>query len=116
MRDKTLVKKGWIQDIVFRGPERPAFCHAVDMDQLQSIRLVTKRAATGSVLALHACNSAGIRTSLLEEPPQASSPLEVRRVDLQEKPWQVQRIYEENVANAVVQLAERMESIARNKC
>jgi hypothetical protein len=108
---QALVKKGWIQDILFRGPERPAFVMpeilALDMDQLQSIRLVTKRAAAGSALALHACNAAGIRTSVLEEAPQASSPLELRRVDLQEAmAGTTNSGYEENVTNAVVRLAK----------
>jgi hypothetical protein len=79
----------------------------LDVDQLQSIRLVTKRAAAGSALALHACNAAGMRTSVLEEPPQASSPLELRRVDLLEAmAGTTNAEYEENVANAVVRLAK----------
>jgi hypothetical protein len=107
---QALVKKGWIQDILFRGPERPSFVMpeilALDMDRLQSIRLVTKRAAAGSALALHACNAAGMSTSVLQEPLQASSPLELCRINLQDAMADTTNSgYEENVSNAVVRLA-----------
>lgn len=108
---EALVKKGWIQDILFRGPERPSLCmpeiFALDIDQLRSIRVVTKSAAAGSVLALHACSAAGISTSALEEPLEASSALEMRRAGIAEAmAFTTDSRYEENVANAVVRLAK----------
>lgn len=112
---EAMVKEGWITDILFRGPERPPLSMpeilVLDLEQLNNIRTVTRSAAAGSALALHACNAAGVSTAVLNEPVDATSSIELRRqgvVEATSSPhlYRSREEYEENVAKAVVRLAK----------
>lgn len=112
---EAMVKQGWTNEVLFRSPDRPALSMpeilVLDFEQLNSIRFVTRSAAAGSALCLHACNAAGVSTSVLEEPVDATSSIELRRRGVAEAMnshhiSKFRKDYEENVGKAVVRLAE----------
>ena len=111
---KAMVKQGWINEILFRGSDKPPLSMpeilALDFEQLSSIRFVTRGAAAGSALALHACNAAGVSTSVLNEPVDATSSVELCRQGIAEamsnrEISESREEYEEKVGKAVVRLA-----------
>lgn len=112
---EALVKQGWVNSILFRPPEKPSLSMPeillLDFEQLNSIRLVTRSAAAGSALALHACNAAGVGVSVLKEPINPTSPIELRRQGVVEAmasqhSFKTREEYEEHVGKAVVRLAK----------
>ncbi|GKY95575.1 hypothetical protein MPSEU_000518900 [Mayamaea pseudoterrestris] len=64
-----LVYSSWISDLLFADEQlNLPEVFALDLNGLKGIREVTRIAAAGSALALHACNAAGKSASILEEP------------------------------------------------
>lgn len=112
---EAMVKQGWVSSILFRTPEKPSLSMpeilVFDFEQLNSIRLVTRSAAAGSALALHACNAAGVGASVLNEPVDPTSPIELRRQGVVEAmdsqhTFKTREEYEEHIGKAVVRLAK----------
>jgi hypothetical protein len=109
---RDLVAKGWIEDILFRGPDQSALALpeilALDADTMAEIRQVTRLAAAGSALALHACTTAGQSTEALNQQVQDRT-LELQRVALVQAMNEQRRRppadYERVVGDAVVALA-----------
>jgi hypothetical protein len=84
---------------------------AMDFEHLNSIRLVTRSAAAGSALALHACNAAGVSSSVLNEQLDVTSPIYTCRQAIAEAMisqhnFTSKEAYEESVGQAVVRLAK----------
>jgi len=111
---RNLVRAGWIDNILFRSPNlQPLALPEIlelDADRIQNIRQVTRLAAAGSALALHACNAAGQSTDILNQDPQnQSTSLELRRVALVQAMRERSKppaTYEADVADAVLALAK----------
>ena len=112
---EALVKQGWINNILFREPERTSMSMpeilAMDFEQLNSIRLATRSAAAGSALALHACNAAGVGACVLNEQMDVSSPIYLCRQSIAgamvgQHNFTSNEAYEESVGKAVVRLAK----------
>jgi hypothetical protein len=115
---KDLIRAGWVEDIIFRDanqkPMRLPEVFAHDSNRLQTLREVTRVAVAGCALALHACNSVGADSKLVLTSSEETS--DIRRAGLihalrdRSKP---PNHYEENVANAVVALAQEWNSSLR---
>jgi hypothetical protein len=112
---EAMVKQGWIEDLLFRGPEQPSLSmpevFVLDFEQLNNIRMVTRSAAAGSALALHACNAAGVGSSVLNQEVDATSAIELRRQGVAEAMstrhlYKSIEEYEDNAGKAVVRLAK----------
>lgn len=119
----NLIRVGWVEDILFRSAERPSLLLpevlALDNLTIEGIREVTRIAAVGSALALHACNTAGVSSTVLNQPLEQSSPVEARRGSLvqamADRNWSSQVEYEESVSTAVFALAKEWNSSLDDK-
>jgi hypothetical protein len=105
---RDLVKVAWIEDILFRsaaaGMPLPEIL-SLDVDAVSNIREVTRLAAAGCALALHACQSAGRSTQLLSV-KQDSVQSQVLFQLMSERGTKPLLDYERQVADAVVALAK----------
>ena len=122
-----LVFNGWINDLLFAdGQVALPEVLSLDLNGLRGIRDVTRIAAAGSALALHACNAAGKQVSVLEQPDddavyrcRASMVLA-----MSERHGKNSAEYEAVVAGHVISLAklwnpnldEQATTILRNQC
>lgn len=108
---KELVLQGWVNEIIFRNEGTFSLPEILwlDTSHLAGIRQITKTAAAGSALALFASQAAGQPALVLAQADDLSSPLGLQRIALVQailEQWKEQEIYEQDVARAVVALAQ----------
>ena len=111
---RDLLRAGWIDTVIFRAKNQETMrlpeIFARDTETLYQVREVTRRAAAGSALSLHACNSTGTPTAVLSQSPQQLSPnVAACRSALVEAMGQKHlsmSLYEENIAKVVIDLAK----------
>jgi hypothetical protein len=106
---RALIRKGWVETILFRKDNAMAlpeiFC--LDVDNINLIRQVCKRAVAGCALALHASSSASSTERI-----EPTSEIGLRRADLlQAMANNRSATYEDDVSNAVVAIAKAWSSL-----
>ena len=122
LRGNMILQTGWIDNILFRSPrsvtnEGDTSSSAqllmpevlwLDSRTIQSIRMTTKISVVGSVLALHAASAAGVSDNVFKQNP-LDRVIEESRIKLtrsMEDGSLRQEDYENNIADAVVNLAK----------
>lgn len=121
-RGNVLLQMGWVDNILFRSPrsvndegESPQLLLPevlwLDTAAIRDIRMTTKVAVVGSVLALHAASTAGVSDNAFKIDP-LDSIIELCRVNLtaamRDRKVGSQELYENNIGQAVVDLAKGM--------
>jgi hypothetical protein len=112
---RTMLRKGWVETILFRKTAATTLpeVFSLDVDTLQTIRHVCKRAVACCALALHA---SGGDSNKLKEQIEATSEVGLRRADLvQAMGDNSSPTYEEDVSAAVVALAKTWSSLSNEQ-
>lgn len=112
---RKLLRKGWVETILFRKSAAAALpeVFSLDVDTLQKIRHVCKRAVACCALALHA---SGGDSNKLKVQIDATSEVGLRRADLVQAMGDNRSpTYEQDVSTAVVALAKTWSSLGNEQ-